>query len=176
MHSHPLNGITSDSRTTHRCYREVDDLTTNGLRRTIPLDEKSECQNEAVAYTLRNRKFGFYARDVLEKKKEIFVLRAEHYWDDWQKINNMLGGGQITKVDSVTHYECSTPVVTNRTVSKEGIRNLCYYLCKDIQWYKVLILSGVNLSDEDKRISFKELQKTCPDEAKRSTCPRIEEE
>ena len=173
LHSHPLNGIFPGlgKKGIHGCYPEVNDLATNGLRLTIPFDEKDKCQNKATAYAQKHSKYSHYSEDVLERKKEIFVLRAEHFWDDWQNINYMLGGGKITKVDSVTHYECSTPVVTNRTVSEEGIRNLCYHLCGDIQWYKRLILSAVNLNEEDKSISLKELEKTCPVEARSTICP-----
>jgi len=83
----------------------------------------------------------------------------------------MLGGGKINRVNSITHYECSTPKVTNRTVSKEGISNLCRHLCTDIQWYKKLITSAINSNDEDKMTTFDELKKTCPIEASLTKYP-----
>ena len=85
----------------------------------------------------------------------------------------MLGGGTITKVKSISHYECSTqmPTVTNRTVSANGMRTLCYYLCKDIEAYVKLLDSAVNLNESEKKISWDMIHDTCPHVISMDACP-----
>ena len=163
LHLNPLNGISKSYKHSkvHACYSQVDNLATKGLSN---IGKNNVCQKIAAQFIKSNKKFNYYAGGLMRAQKEIFVLRAEHFWDDWQQINYMLGGGKASRVDSITHYKCYTPV--------ESMLNLCRHLYSDIQWYKNLINSGVNLSDEDKIVSFEELKKTCPFEALRPACPK----
>ena len=55
--------------------------------------------------------------------------------------------------------------------SKEGLENVCRVLCTEIQLYKKLIWRGVNLDVEDKKLSLKELENTCPIQANVDDCP-----
>ena len=107
---------------------------------------------------------------MLKTNKEIFILRSEYFWKDWQNINTLLGGGKVYKVDSITHYECTRPKITNRTISDDGMRNLCYFLCSDIQLYKKLLRKSVNLNEQETRMSWMELNFSCPVEMNRNDC------
>merc|ERR1712154_380102 len=99
---------------------------------------------------------------------------GEQFWDDWRTINIMLGGsGDIHKVKKITHSKGKKLPVTNRTISKEGIKNICRVLCTEIQLYKQLIWRGVNLDIEDKKLSLKALENTCPVQTSIDECPNV---
>ena len=112
----------------------------------------------------------YYNLTIIAKTIKMQIIK-----DDWQSINTMLGGGKITKVKSITHYECSAhkPTITNRTISSNGMKTLCYYMCRDIQAYTLLLKRAVNLNGNEKSKSWKMLNDTCPYIITLDECPSI---
>jgi len=161
------------------CYDQVNDLTTIGLALPVKGGE-NECENFAKACIGGKSEhcdhmrwnYEFYTLEILDKReKEIFVLRAEALWEDWQKINTMLGGGPVTRTRAVTHYkQGKNRIVFNRTMSEEGMHNLCRVLCSEIQLYKKLISSATNLNVTERAETLKDLWDKCPNEATSSKC------
>ena len=74
----------------------------------------------------------------------------------------MLGGGSIVKGKVITHVKKKEPVVTNRTISAQGLKNLCYYLCSEIQIYKLVLKRSVNLNETDRLLPLQSINETCP--------------
>jgi len=173
LHHHPKNKLIPNRTLNHffHCFDQVDDLATVGLK-----ENKGSCSRVAHRCIRGNYvrchhmylNYHFYTNELLQQEsknsKEIFVLRTEHFWEDWQSINSMLDGSNITRTKHHTHRERrkNKILVTNRTISKEGMSNACRVLCEEIQLYKKLIEKAVNLNKHDKMISFIELNKTCP--------------
>lgn len=188
IYAHPKNGLlhTYDKSTElFDCYDQVDDLVTYGLQRqtndTLKTTSGKSCQELAQNvvqgkpsfYLHMARNYEYYTSDILkETSNEIFLLRTEYFWPDWQKINFMLGGGSITKRNATTHREGKegNMKVTSRSISDEGLKNACYFLCREIQLYKELLNRAVNLSMNDKMRSFQNLKESCPIETESSTC------
>lgn len=52
--------------------------------------------------------------------------------------------------------------VHNKTISDQGRLNLCRALCQEIQVYKMLLKTAVNLNEADVQTSLRELN--CPGE------------
>uniref|UniRef100_A0A7S4I2W5 Sulfotransferase domain-containing protein n=1 Tax=Odontella aurita TaxID=265563 RepID=A0A7S4I2W5_9STRA len=120
--------------------------------------------------------YGWYADDILSRDDhpstssvELFVIRLEHLDQDWKTVDRMVGGNGDplpdvgTPANSASHRKEALPV-TDTYLSEQGIRNLCRALCEEIQSYKGLLASAVNLNEEDRQRSMEELRRACPEE------------
>lgn len=102
----------------------------------------------------------------LSSNKEVFVIRTKHLWEDWTKINKMLGEKRYIEIpDRGTEAERINargrlPVKSN--LSKEGQKIICQFLKTDIKVYTDLLNRAVNLSDDDVREALEEVQNSCP--------------
>ena len=115
--------------------------------------------------------YEWYTHRIFRREKqitEIFVLRAEHFEDDWTTIDQLLGGTGVfpesmkSKQNSASKKELP---VADSSVTNEGIRNLCRALCREIQIYKRILDNAVNLNTDNIAVSMEELRQTCPREA-----------
>ena len=70
-------------------------------------------------------------------------MRTE-YFGDWQNINTILEGGTIVKGKEITDERKKRPVVNNRTMSTEGIKNICYYLFSETKLCELVLKRSVN--------------------------------
>ena len=114
-----------------------------------------------------------HEEDSNEDDIEIFVLRIEHLKEDWSHLDKLLGGKGSALPASSSHANDASEkalVVTNRTISADGMANLCRALCAEIQVYKQILAVADNLNPFEVEESLNELQKTCPEE--RSLHPR----
>lgn len=180
LYQHPDNGFGRngpEALELWNCYHDVDDLATRGLAPISEMQDLSvrekECmklaadafagKTEILVFLHLNMNYQWYTEDILqETDNEIFVLRTEHFWDDWQKINHMLGGGKTNAAKSVTHFEGKTRAVDSRYVSPEGVENLCRVLCTEIKFYEELIERAVNIETDEKVSMLLDLTKKCP--------------
>jgi hypothetical protein len=101
------------------------------------------------------------------------VIRSEHAVEDWNSIENGLSG--LPNVVSEFPRNNKTSSITSTTngdtiLSATATRLLCEALCEDIQVYKYLIYSAINLDSDDYFKSIRELSATCPLEARANTC------
>lgn len=192
LHEHPLNGLLprrkdDDILNLFECYKEINDLATIGLQPTLSNDEKKRyCQLLARYYVTGklNRSqhstanYHYYTNDLLHEynssQKEIFLLRTNYFWKDWESINYILGGGHNSTIEINHHTHRQNKehkvIVSNRTISLGGLVNFCKFLCAEIQLYKELIYRAANLNDMDKDTSLNELKETCPIQAIQPIC------
>jgi len=101
--------------------------------------------------------------------KEVFVIRQEHLWKDWFRLNEKLG-------EDESHLEIMKSRLTEdrnkRSYKNLPIKNdltpyltshICALLENEIKLYISLLNRAVNLSDEDILESLNDLNKTCPE-------------
>jgi hypothetical protein len=93
--------------------------------------------------------------------------------EDWNSIEDMLGGQQMSK--TLTKENVSEKRSEVATISDRARRNLCVALRQEIQVYKDLLERAENLSEKQVAESLRELQESCPDgtsgEKKRERSP-----
>jgi len=181
-----------------RCYKTVDDFVTIGLKLPESIDGNftlcqwlafqstrgacdcprgnknglSMTQYHQILHSFAN--YHYYVGELLQHdEKEIFVLRTEELSEDWWHLNKLLGGRDERphNVEKVTHR--SADKVQNRTMSSEGVQNLCHVLCEEIQLYKKLIIRAKNLDESAKYNSLRRLGSRCPYEVSVENCPPL---
>lgn len=113
--------------------------------------------------------YEFISQDVLRGK--MLVIRNEHIVDDWNSIEGMLGGHNNVMDPSLlpannVHNKNSTDLY----LSEDSRFALCKALCNEIQVYKAILRSALNLMEEDVHISLEELRLQCPVEAASEVC------
>jgi len=190
-YQHPKNELYDShprAKKLFECYDKIDDLAAKGLRKQdedeVLTQEEKECMklaHDCVAGKLPTYLFShmtlnyqFYVGELLKhEEKEIFVLRTEAFWNDWQNINTFLGGGPIAKSKSYTHQKSEIQPANDKTLSFQGVQNLCRVLCHEIQAYRQLIVRAKNLSEYEKYDSLMEIIKKCPSEAFLSSCDAV---
>jgi hypothetical protein len=125
-----------------------------------------------------NNKRNYYYEQFWKLQK-ILVLRSEHLQDDWESIEQGLERGRFgtTNNDNTTTSTSamsSAFFTTNRSPKRDdrdqylsplALKNLCFWLCWEIQIYKKLIRNAVNLNEHDKQTSIQELAQSCPIQA-----------
>jgi hypothetical protein len=86
--------------------------------------------------------------------KELIVLRTNHLWEDWEKVNRLLSGGDA----ETTHpfLENERNVSGNyRTKERWSIKTpeeqlwLCRLLRDEIRYYIMILSRAINLDDDD---------------------------
>lgn len=96
-------------------------------------------------------------------KKEVFVVRQDKFWEDWQAVNTLLGGGnviQTTKIVSHIKMNGDLPV-SNRTLSARGALNLCCFLWDDILAFRAVLYRAENIKLQDKDASMEAALTRC---------------
>lgn len=114
--------------------------------------------------------YQYYMNIIHEIEKEsnstphLLVMRAEHLQQDWDSIETLFGG-----THNDTNHNLKTTLNKSQqrkqdVLSKEGTRNLCRALCREIQVYKELLSRAENLSPMQREESIAELLNKCPEE------------
>jgi len=102
----------------------------------------------------------------LPSDKEVFVIRTKSLWQDWVKVNNLLGSPKDVAIpDSinegkVVNTQDKLPVRSN--LSNEGRESLCKLLRNEYILYIDLLNRAVNLSDSDIKSALDDVHKNCP--------------
>jgi len=170
------------------CYPQLDQLVTHGLRAREEygdinqnLSANDYCKRIAKnCITGRDKgcrhmyhNYQWYLDDILsDESKEFYVVRTEHQDYDWKTINAMLGDNantenqlglkQVSQRSNRYTGELKVNSVNNRTMSKEGINNICFVLCKEIKTYKKLLFKALNLNGEEREKSIQNIANICP--------------
>jgi hypothetical protein len=102
----------------------------------------------------------------------VLVIRNEHIANDWNKINILLVGkmGILNSSNIPKNNPTIHKLPNEKYLSNTSKVVLCEVLCNEIQIYKSLIRSAINLNVEDMELSIQELSITCPKEAKEDVC------
>ena len=111
----------------------------------------------------------------------LLALRTEHLEADWNSAESLLHGDNAatrqnsTFVEKFEHSNASRNSTDGDADLSDGaLEILCYYLCEEIQLYKHLLLNADNLKTSDFMESMKEIEHSCPVQAKSRSCPVIE--
>jgi hypothetical protein len=199
MFRHPANGGRLDVAATtnpqllrlFRCYPTFDRLVTDGLGTTNFVSSKlnrdgddDSCRQlarDVIMGAIRPRRdgdhmawnYGFYLSLVLEEQKELFMVRTENFWEDWQTIETMVGGANstinvtklLTGVSPVSHHrgqvkEQHLPV-WSRTISTIGTHNLCCAIRVDLDVYAMTLARAVNLDTSQRQESIARVEAKC---------------
>lgn len=135
--------------------------------------------------------FRYYYHDLLSDEpqvgsgpKRIFVVRTKHMLNDLNAIHNLLGTGNDAGDDTFpfvtlrpdSHFQSGRELpMTDRRISSEGMRNLCHFICEEIQIYKQLLQRAVNVRStklgEDPAMLMPELFDNCPEQVRSDRCP-----
>lgn len=175
------------------CYKTLDDFCTKGL---APLEQQkeepiNECQllaqmaipprGSSHILGFQHLRFNFdrYFAPLLQvaDDKKLHVVRAEHMLSDVNAINQLLGDNSrsVQGLQPVSHWRYKEYPMKDRSISKEGLVNLCRQLCTEIQHYKDILEAGINIEETQLEASMNILKESCPIQAAATDCPMNEE-
>ena len=107
----------------------------------------------------------------MPQQKELFVLRQEHLWKDWQYINHLLGkdNPKYQNWPAVPPFQRVERNVSHQYVSQERWklndiqerRWLCHLLRDEIRTYLMIIMRSVNLNENDLRNAVGDVDRLC---------------
>lgn len=170
----------------YECYPTLDEALTKGLTERSNQDNDCPMLAKKVFSGLIDEKFygmahhnydfSFYFTDLLMSaaEKQIYVVRTEYMVQDLNSVDKALNGtgSAFQRTQHFNHFSKDELPMENRTVSAEGVENLCEFLCDEIQIYKRLLKRAVNFAaNEYQNVLLPELAKTCPKQAAISICP-----
>jgi len=117
--------------------------------------------------------YEYYYDEVIaqDRHPRILVLRTEHLEDDWSNIEySFLGGPRLKSDHTFPHRHKSRKEKDDFYLSPESKANICHSLCEEIQMYKQILAQAENLDESDFEMSMKELDLSCPVEARLTKC------
>jgi hypothetical protein len=113
----------------------------------------------------------FNYRNILDSKiptdppRQIYVVRQEHFWDDWRSVNEMLGQTEpvaIPKDGAIQRNVSGVKAPVTRDISDEGRRKLCKALETEYTAYFKLLNRAANLKIDDVNQCIQKSRKNCP--------------
>jgi len=103
--------------------------------------------------------------------KELLVLRHEHLWDDWVRVNHILSREHdTTRVwpdvppfeDIQRNYSGKYHMKPRWEVQTDQEQSwLCQLLHEEIRVYLMILMRAVNLSEDDLLEAVSDVEKTC---------------
>jgi len=134
------------------------------------------CRGRAAGAVTGTERFGYHAffnyqyyyHQLKHSRSTITAIRQEHMVDDWNSMEKVLGGrGHVKEFPNKNKSE-KDPADDYLSDKARGL--LCNALCDEIQMYKFILRSAVNLSPEDVAESLRELRASCPVQAEAEEC------
>jgi len=160
-------------------FDTMEDLASNGLS---PDGNSSEvCRERAVSSILGTDRFGNHIYynyqfhlEAVPKGATILVLRTEHLAEDWNAAEKVVSGRENILGEDQAIFPHNN-VNSNsdekaKHLSDESRVLVCEKLCNEIQVYKKILSSAINLNEKQMKQSLEELKETCPVEAMAATC------
>jgi hypothetical protein len=118
--------------------------------------------------------YGYYLNQLRQYHtnavSKILVIRSEHLENDWKSIEHDILEGSRDLNFVFEQTNASPKRSKDYVLSQKARQEICKWLCFEIQTYKFIIQRAINLSEDEKEISMKELNESCPKEADSSTC------
>ncbi|KAL7553228.1 hypothetical protein ACHAWF_016490 [Thalassiosira exigua] len=111
------------------------------------------------------------ASTIPENVDNLLVIRNEHMLEDYNKINELIGGQPgALKPSYIPHNNARSKNAAEVYLSDSSKVALCGALCHEIQVYKDLIRHAVNLDQTAVSEAMEELRQKCPKEAAENKC------
>eukprot|EP00571_Detonula_confervacea_P003914 CAMPEP_0172325416 /NCGR_PEP_ID=MMETSP1058-20130122/53971_1 /TAXON_ID=83371 /ORGANISM="Detonula confervacea, Strain CCMP 353" /LENGTH=493 /DNA_ID=CAMNT_0013041955 /DNA_START=202 /DNA_END=1683 /DNA_ORIENTATION=- len=108
---------------------------------------------------------------AIPENANILVIRNKHMVQDWNSIEEFLGGGHdVLQPSDIPVNNAHAKNLTELYLSDDSKIALCQVLCNEIQVYKDIIKRAINFNGDDVQQSMEELLQTCPKETMDSTC------
>lgn len=145
-------GLTEDGEASDECKQRAKDL----VRGTAQYEDH-------IFYN-----YQYYLAGV-PHKSNLLVIRTEHMEEDWNSIEKGLGGAPRTNI-TFPHENSRPKQERDLILGDEKRMLLCHELCVEIQTYKLLLRSALNVDDDQYEKSMEELQHSCPNEATAKQC------
>jgi hypothetical protein len=169
------------------CYPTLDEFLTKGLVPATEVSHTDKCKilglmaaplrGSSYITGFQHMRFNFdrYFAQLLESEdiEKFYVVRSESMLDDLNGINKLLGDKEnaLPAVSHMSHWRTKDYPNKDRTISAEGMENLCRHLCNEIRHYKHILARGENLSLEEAANSMQQLAKSCPIQVNSDECP-----
>jgi hypothetical protein len=175
-----LRDIPGFSKLRSECsFETLNDLATKGLP-FGSLSATQKCMARARRAILGEEMFAYhnyhnyqYHFNQIPTNASIAVIRAEHLEEDWNAMEALLGSDARAGALPIKNVLPGNTTMDDRYLSTLARRELCYYLCDEIQLYKQVLARAVNLRPYDFGVSMHELRERCPLEAGAARCPKV---
>ena len=165
-------------------YSTINDLAELGLGENpdgvvseICRDRARQAISGEVGYCRHNKyNYGYFA-NAIPKDGKILAIRTKHLQEDWNSAEAYLtehlpegGSPPLVGEEVFPKRNPSTKSYADTHLSIPARKLLCEALCPDIQVYKDLLDRALNLTPEQYADSLDELRRSCPKQARKSTC------
>ncbi|KAL9185176.1 hypothetical protein ACHAXT_002953 [Thalassiosira profunda] len=109
---------------------------------------------------------------IIPEGANLLVIRQDHMVDDYNRINQIIGGKSqhILTAADLPRNNAHAKNATEMYLSDDSKSALCRALCNEIQVYKQIIRSAINLNDADVQDALEKLMEVCPKEAAGKDC------
>ena len=101
-----------------------------------------------------------------QPKRQVYVIRQEHLWDDWAKVNKMFGQKEpvvVPSIESLNQRNISGLMLpVTRTISEQGRRKLCKALESEYAAYFQILQKAENINDYDLEDARSIVSYNCP--------------
>eukprot|EP00438_Fugacium_kawagutii_P017571 Skav222234 [mRNA] locus=scaffold3059:18169:18966:- [translate_table: standard] len=160
----------------HACYKTMDDVANgmvgaDGVISHVQNSSSIRCPGNArrVLSGLSNEgshfrfNLEFFAKQIMRLwPRKIFVLRNEHLWDDYSRLDFLLGGSGVRPLDIHVRDFGNKSHTGHGPLNSRSRGALCWLLCREIYFFKVLLLESKNLNATEIQQSIDDLEQTCP--------------
>jgi hypothetical protein len=103
------------------------------------------------------------------RHRDIYLVRQEHLWDDWIRINQMLGQTEDVVLPDIQVRRNVTEIMTQgqappvtKDVSNDGRDRLCQALAPEYQAYFELLRQARNIEENDIQEAVNSGKERCP--------------
>ena len=112
-----------------------------------------------------------YYYEAIPSDSKVIAIRNEHIEEDVRSIEHLFGCNEKERLELAASMNTNTwSDQQDLYLSSESISILCQALCNEIQVYKKILNQALNMSEDQLRVSLRELEAKCPDQAIAEEC------
>ena len=112
-----------------------------------------------------------YYYEAIPSDSKVIVIRNEHIEEDIRSIEHLFSCNEKERLELAASMNTNTwSDQEDLYLSSESISILCQALCNEIQVYKKILYQALNMSQDQLRVSWRELEAKCPIQARAEEC------
>ncbi|KAL7449054.1 hypothetical protein ACHAWC_001154 [Mediolabrus comicus] len=112
-----------------------------------------------------------YYYEAIPSDSKVIAIRNEHLEEDVRSIEHLFGCNENERLEVGSIENANTwSDQEDLYLSSESISILCQALCNEIQVYKKILNQALNMSQDQLRVSLRELEAKCPDQVIAEEC------